>query len=155
MVAVRIARDVEDAMFRVRGGVWNGFRTNHTGTRVMATIVRGEPERYTVNRPGGTEGNGTNRREGPTTASSVRGSTTREGDNRGRMVRNLPYPEYLKKGGKRDDASIVGDRLLQAIVVRRRVCKYCCWQRTRKTAWTRKQIKRPNQWNFQLALPVA
>lgn len=40
---------------------------------------------------------GSFRREGPTTTSSVKGSTMGGSDNTRRMVRNLPYPAFLKR----------------------------------------------------------
>lgn len=93
---MRIVRDVEDAATRARGGSWNGFKANPSGLRATETVVRGETERQSLNRSGGTEGNGLVRRDGVTPASSARGSTIGGADNRGRMVRNLPYPEFLK-----------------------------------------------------------
>lgn len=77
MVAMRIARDVEDAFDE--------------------TVVRGKSDRQSMNQSCGTEGNGPIRRDGALTASSARGSTIGGGDNRGRMVQNLPYPEFLKR----------------------------------------------------------
>ncbi|WVZ05061.1 hypothetical protein V8G54_018407 [Vigna mungo] len=99
MIAMRIARDVEDAINRARGGVWNGVKVNPVGTRPTSTIVRGDSDRHFATRTGGVEEVGTIIREGSTVASNTnpRGNTMEGGDSRGRMVRNLPYPEFLKR----------------------------------------------------------
>ncbi|WVZ14973.1 hypothetical protein V8G54_012539 [Vigna mungo] len=99
MIAMRIARDVEDAINQARGGVWNGVKVNPVGTRPTSTIVRGDNDRHFATRTGGAEEVGTIIREGSTVASNTnpRGNTMEGGDSRGRMVRNLPYPEFLKR----------------------------------------------------------
>ncbi|XP_014517361.1 uncharacterized protein LOC106774844 [Vigna radiata var. radiata] len=99
MIAVRVARDVEDAMNRARGGVWNGGRVNSTNVRATSAIVREDGDRNSINRPSGTEGGGATRREGSTMTgnTNARGVATAGGDGGGRMVRNLPYPEYLRR----------------------------------------------------------
>lgn len=99
MVAIRVARDVEDTIYRARGGVWNGVKVNLVGTRVSSLIVRGDGDRSFAARTGGIEGVGPTRREGSTTTSNTitRGNNPTRGDNRVRMVRNLPYPEFLKR----------------------------------------------------------
>ncbi|WVZ14401.1 hypothetical protein V8G54_011967 [Vigna mungo] len=99
MIAMRIARDVEDAINRARGGVWNEVKVNPVGTRPTSTIVRGDSDRHFATRIGGAEEVGTIIREGSTVASNTnpRGNTMEGGDSRGRMVRNLPYPEFLKR----------------------------------------------------------
>ncbi|WVY94796.1 hypothetical protein V8G54_033884 [Vigna mungo] len=102
MVAIRVARDVEDAINRACRGVWNGVKVKHVGTRVSSSIVRGDGDRSFATRTGGTEGVVLTRREGLTTANNTnaRGNNPAGGENRGRMVRNLPYPEFLKKREK-------------------------------------------------------
>ncbi|KOM54830.1 hypothetical protein LR48_Vigan10g072200 [Vigna angularis] len=97
MVAMRIAQDVEDAAIRAKGGGWNGFKLNLAGSRMTGAVVRGDTERQSMNRTGRTEGNGPARRYGVMSASSARGSVIGGSDNRGRTVRNLSYPEFLKR----------------------------------------------------------
>ncbi|WVZ21021.1 hypothetical protein V8G54_008343 [Vigna mungo] len=95
--AMRIARDVEDAMLRMKGENWNGFKSNQRGSRSMGAVVRSELSRPTTNQQGGTESVGSTRREAGATNSGSRMNTVGGSDNRGRMVRNLPYPELLKQ----------------------------------------------------------
>ncbi|WVZ11534.1 hypothetical protein V8G54_016064 [Vigna mungo] len=91
--------DVEDAINRARGRVWNGVKVNPVGTRPTSTIVRGDSDRHFATRTGGAEEVGTIIREGSTVASNtnLRGNTMEGGDSRGRMVRNLPYLKFLKR----------------------------------------------------------
>lgn len=90
MVAMRIAGDVKDGTRRARGGSWNGFKSSQSGPRAMGVVSRNEISRPSMSRPGGMRSVGSVRKEGITT--NGRGS-----DNRGRLVRNLPYPEFLKR----------------------------------------------------------
>ncbi|WVY98363.1 hypothetical protein V8G54_030514 [Vigna mungo] len=94
--AIKIARDVDDVISRARGGGWNGVNLNAVGPRASTIVVRGEVDRQPLNRSGGMEGSGSNLREGLVTANSVRGGLVGGGDNWGRIVRKLPYPEFLK-----------------------------------------------------------
>ncbi|WVZ08472.1 hypothetical protein V8G54_021818 [Vigna mungo] len=98
MGAIRVARDVEDAINRACGGVWNGVKVNHAGSRTSASIVRSDGDRNFATRTGGTEGVVPARREGSTMANSTnaRGNNLAGGENKSQMVRNLPYPEFLK-----------------------------------------------------------
>ena len=97
MVAMRVARDVEDAMLRTKGGHWNGSRINQTGTRSIGVVVRSEPSKLTVNQNGGAESARSIRREGVAPNQATRENFIGGSDNRGRTVRNLPYPEFLKR----------------------------------------------------------
>ncbi|KOM24702.1 hypothetical protein LR48_Vigan2444s000100 [Vigna angularis] len=99
MVAIRVARDVEDAINRACRGVWNGGKVNHTGTRASASIVRSDGDRSFATRTGGTDGVVQARRVGSTMANDTdtRGNNPAGGENKGRMVRNLPYPKFLKR----------------------------------------------------------
>ncbi|WVZ04403.1 hypothetical protein V8G54_025209 [Vigna mungo] len=98
MVAIRVARDVENAINRACGGVWNGVKVNHAGTRTSASIVTSDGDSSFATRTGGTEGVVPARREGLTMANSTnaRGNNPAGGENKNRMVKNLPYPEFLK-----------------------------------------------------------
>ncbi|BAU00973.1 hypothetical protein VIGAN_11011900 [Vigna angularis var. angularis] len=99
MAAIRVARDVEDAIQRARGVVWNGGKVNSMHVRAASTIVRGDGERNGVNRVSGAEGGGATRREVSSLGSHTRagGNAVTGGEGRGRVVRNLPYSEFLKR----------------------------------------------------------
>ncbi|WVZ22270.1 hypothetical protein V8G54_000814 [Vigna mungo] len=64
-----------------------------------STIVRGDGDRHFATRTDEAEGVGTTRTEGSSTTSNTnaRGNTIAGGENRGIVVRNLPYPEFLKR----------------------------------------------------------
>ncbi|XP_017420235.1 uncharacterized protein LOC108330249 [Vigna angularis] len=79
MEAIRIARDVEDAIMRAQG------------------LPGWDPNKPTTTQSGRTEGGGPVRRDVVTANTISTGSSTNEGDNRGRAVRNLPYPKFLQR----------------------------------------------------------
>ncbi|XP_052725275.1 uncharacterized protein LOC108335028 [Vigna angularis] len=59
--------------------------------------MRSEISRPPMNQYRGTESTGSSRREGVVASTNARASTSIGNENRGRMVRNLPYPEFLKR----------------------------------------------------------
>ncbi|WVZ18213.1 hypothetical protein V8G54_005535 [Vigna mungo] len=89
MEAMRVARDVEDAMVRSQGNFLGGVKINPMGSRSVGIVTQVDPNRMAMTQTGRTEGVGAN----PT----ARGNATTGADNRGRTVRNLPYPEFLKR----------------------------------------------------------
>ncbi|KOM56053.1 hypothetical protein LR48_Vigan10g194500 [Vigna angularis] len=97
MEAMRIARDVEGAIMQEQGGYGNGVKVNLLGTRSTGTVLRSEPNRNATPQTARTESTGSGRRDGVTTHANARVGATAGNENRGRMVRNLPYPEFLKR----------------------------------------------------------
>ncbi|WVZ24709.1 hypothetical protein V8G54_003253 [Vigna mungo] len=97
MEAMRIARDVEDAMMRVQGCHASGSKMTPIGSRSSGMVTRSEPPLTMVQQPGRVESVGSTRREGAMPNANTKGSNAAGSDNRGRMVRNLPYPEFLKR----------------------------------------------------------
>ncbi|WVY90399.1 hypothetical protein V8G54_035913 [Vigna mungo] len=97
MAAMRIARDVEDAMIRAKGGYESGFKINPSVSRSARIMIRSEVNRPPMNQYKGTESMGFSRRDGVAANTNARASTSMGNENRGRMVKNLPYLEFLKR----------------------------------------------------------
>ncbi|WVZ21137.1 hypothetical protein V8G54_008459 [Vigna mungo] len=97
MDAMRIARDVEDAMMISLGSHFGGLKINPFDTRSTGSVVRSEPSKPTMMTNGRNETGGPTRREGGGANTMTRASSAYGGDSRARTVRNLPYPEYLKR----------------------------------------------------------
>lgn len=97
MEAMRVARDVEDAMVREQGGFVSGFRINPVGARSSGGVIRTDPIRYPANQGERMETAGNARRDGGIANANTRPNLARGNNNHGRMVRNLPYPEFLKR----------------------------------------------------------
>ncbi|XP_022631874.1 uncharacterized protein LOC111240668 [Vigna radiata var. radiata] len=97
MEAMRVARDVEDAMVRAQGSFVSGFQMNPFGSRSSGMVTRSEPQRTMVHQSGRVESVGSTLRDGAMPNANTRGSNAAGSDNRERMVRNVPYPEFLKR----------------------------------------------------------
>lgn len=50
------------------------------------------------------------KKEGIVGATTSKTGSNFLGEMRGRGVRNLPYPEYIKEGRKEDDSIVVGNK---------------------------------------------
>lgn len=95
MVAIRVVRDVEEVSGSVKAGSWNITKNPPSWGRATGAVTRSEASCSNPSRPGVAESVGSMRREGNMTSGVAKVSNARGSNNRGRSVRNLPYPEFL------------------------------------------------------------